>query len=125
VAGDAARGVVCVPAAAHAPADPAARTTPRRLAVPVTRADQVIADAVTAVIAAAALDELPAAIEAAADRAAAAASSADTPREAAATVVAAILSALPAAVDTTGRRAVRDLRRDGWHVTAHPTPTHH
>jgi hypothetical protein len=110
---------------ARLPADPAHYPPSRRLAVPVTRADRLIADAVTAVIAAAALDALPAAIEAAAARATAATDSTDTPREAAATVVAAILSALPAAVDTASRTAVRELRRDGWHITALPTPLTH
>jgi hypothetical protein len=31
----------------------------------------------------------------------------------------------PEAADRIARRAVRDLRRDGWHITAQPLPHPH
>jgi hypothetical protein len=89
-----------------------------------TPADRIIADAVAAVIAGAADDQLPIAIRAAADRAAAAAEQVETPREIAAHIVAAILAALPAATAVTGRQAASNLRRDGWHITALPLTNH-
>ena len=127
MAGDAARGDVQAAAAASAaPYAPPRPPWPGLAAAVTTPADRVIADAVAAVIAAritaalAAVDLPELIITALKDR-----EQPLTVPEAAAAVLARLVMP-PGLIDdlaaAESRQAVRDLRRDGWHITALPLP---